>query len=56
MTTTEFMENISLLSRERYQYGMVIARFVGDLACALQKTHIPEKIVEHLVRLVKHKI
>lgn len=39
------MQQIQQLSRERYQYGLAIVRFVGDLTCALQKAHVPEKIV-----------
>ncbi|CAD8137250.1 unnamed protein product [Paramecium octaurelia] len=45
MTNGEFLEQLKSFSNERYQYGLLILRIIGDLACAMQKAQIPEKIL-----------
>ncbi|KAM3144516.1 hypothetical protein pb186bvf_003385 [Paramecium bursaria] len=46
MTPQEFIKNLKQLSEQRYQIGLLLIRFSGDLVCALQKTHIPEKLIQ----------
>ncbi|CAK58457.1 unnamed protein product (macronuclear) [Paramecium tetraurelia] len=45
MTNGDFLEQLKSFSKERYQYGLLILRIIGDLACAMQKAQIPEKIL-----------
>ncbi|CAD8144470.1 unnamed protein product [Paramecium pentaurelia] len=45
MTNGDFLEQLKSFSNERYQYGLLILRIIGDLACAMQKAQIPEKIL-----------
>ncbi|CAD8053403.1 unnamed protein product [Paramecium sonneborni] len=45
MTNQEFISQIRALTKERYQFGFLILRIIGDLACAMQKAQIPEKLL-----------
>lgn len=35
MTNGEFLQALRAFSNERYQYGLLILRIIGDLACAM---------------------
>lgn len=35
MTNQEFISQIRALTKERYQFGFLILRIIGDLACAM---------------------
>ncbi|CAD8056536.1 unnamed protein product [Paramecium sonneborni] len=45
MTNGEFLAQLKQFSKERYQYVLLILRIIGDMACAMQKSQIPEKIL-----------
>lgn len=50
MTPKDFIDSLNELSDERKQYGLIIARILGDLICALQKCNVPETVVFRMMR------